>query len=252
MRSGPFPGAPVAGFWAALGFLTILPVPEREAERGSATATIFFPWIGLGLGALAALVARMPVDPLVAGSLALATHFFVTGGLHWDGWADVLDATLGPALSREKRVSILADPRIGAHAAVGVALLAVLAVSALARAPFWGIVLGAVTGRWVMVASLRWAPALRSSGAAAGLRAHARPVGAGVGLAAVVALCLVRAVAPGSLAVAFGVGVVVAAAFATFLVRRLGGMNGDAHGAVGLLAETVVWLVAAETTGGTA
>lgn len=248
-RTAAVPRRLMAGFWAALGFLTVLPVPERRAGGGHPMATAFFPWVGAGLGALAAVVARAPVDPAVAGVLALTTLFLLTGGLHWDGWADVLDATLGPALSRDKRISILADPRIGAHAAVGVTLLVVLAVSALARAPVWGIVLGAVAGRWAMVACLCWAPALRASGAAARLRDHAHPVAAGVGLGAIVGLCLAGGVVPGALAAALGAGLLAAALFATVLVRRLGGMNGDGHGAVGLLTETVIWLVAAETTG---
>jgi cobalamin synthase len=44
--------------------------------------------------------------------------------------------------------------------------------------------------------------------------------------------------------VAIAVGAVVAAVAAAFVVRRLGGMNGDGHGAVGLLAESAVWAAA--------
>jgi adenosylcobinamide-GDP ribazoletransferase len=229
---------------AAVGFLTVLPVPEERATRGHAHATAVFPWVGLALGALALLVRAAPLDPIVAAALAVAALAFATGGLHWDGWADVLDAMGTPGLPRSRRVEILEDPRIGAHAALGVALLVLVRVVALARTPAWAVLMGAVLGRSVMVVTLRWAPTLRKDGAGARLAGRARPF---VAALAPIALAAATAVWGGSgreLAVAIGVGGVVAAVAAAFVVRRLGGMNGDGHGAVGLLAESAVWAAA--------
>lgn len=237
------------GVWAAIGFLTVLPVPERRAESGRPFATPFFSLVGVVLGVAAASIARIPLDPLVAGLLALAFLAAVTGGLHWDGWADVLDATLTPGLSRARRLEILGDPRVGAHAALGVALLTFACVTALARAPFWGVVLGATLGRWVMVATLRWAPSLRASGAGARMRGDARPLGAAVGVLLLGTILIARGVVASSIVIASLCGMGVALLFATFLVRRLGGLNGDCHGAVGLLTEVVVWLTTAELHG---
>lgn len=239
----------LAGLWAAVGFLTVLPVPERWAERGRTSATAFFPFMGVVLGLAVGGITRMPLDPLVASMLAVAFLAVVTGGLHWDGWADVVDATLTPAVNRERRVQILADAPVGAHAALGVALLALASVSALARAPFWAIVLGATLGRWVMVATLRWAPSLRAAGAGARMRGDARPFGAALGLVLLIAILFTGGVKASSVLVASTFGVVIALLFTTFLVRRLGGVNGDCHGAVGLLTEVVVWLTAAELHG---
>ncbi len=111
-----------AGPTAAVGFLTILPVPRALAQRGHRHATIFFPVVGGGIGALAALVMQLPGERLVMATLAVVGMALVTGGLHWDGWADVMDASLANA-SQTRRVEILADPRIGAHAAWGTAAL---------------------------------------------------------------------------------------------------------------------------------
>lgn len=229
---------------AAVGFLTVLPVPEERATRGRAHATAVFPWVGLALGALGLLVRAAPLDPIVAAALAVAALALATGGLHWDGWADVLDATGTPGLPRSRRIEILEDPRVGAHAALGVALLVVVRVVALVRTPAWALLMGAVFGRWVMVVTLRWAPTVRKDGAGARLAGSARPV-----VAALAPIALGAATAawggPGrQLVVAIAVGAVVAAVAVAFVVQRLGGMNGDGHGAVGLLAESAVWAAA--------
>lgn len=238
-----------AGLWAAIGFLTVIPVSEPRAERGRDWGTLFFPVVGMAVGACAAAIAQAPVSSALAALLAAGFLVAITGGLHWDGWADILDATTPPAMSRERRLAVLADPRVGAHGAVGVALLALASVSALARAPFWGVVVGSALGRWMMVATLRWAPPIRDTGAAGSLRRHARPAGgATILLGLVVGLRMAGVSLPALMAV-LAVGTAAGALLAVLLARRLGGMNGDAHGAVGLLTEVVVWLAAAELHG---
>jgi adenosylcobinamide-GDP ribazoletransferase len=231
---------------AAIGFLTVLSVPEDRAARGRSRATLFFPWVGLGLGALALALLRTPLDTTLSAVLAVAVLALATGGLHWDGWADVVDATVTPGVSRERRIEILRDPHVGAHAALGVALLALVRVLGLARAPAWAILLGPVLGRWSMVATLRWAPPLGDHGAGATLRPDARPVGAALAPAVLIAAFSWLGVPPAHVGVALAIGALAALVVAAFVVRRLGGMNGDAHGAVGLLVESLVWVIGAE------
>jgi len=234
---------------AAVGFLTVMPVPEPWAERGTSHATTCFPWVGVPLGALVLFVSRAPADATVGATLAVAALALATGGLHWDGWADVMDAAITPGLTRSRRLEILEDPRVGAHAAVGVALLVVLRVAALTAVPAWGVLAGAVLGRWTMVATLRWAPALKSHGAGARLAPQARPVAAALAPIALVAATLALGVPPSRVAWAIGVGAAVGLLFSAFVVARLGGMNGDGHGATGLLVESAVWAAAAEAGG---
>ena len=241
--------AGTAGLVAAMGFLTAVPVPEAVAGRGASHATAHFPLVGALLGLVAATVEALPVDPPEAGALALGVVFLLTGGLHWDGLADVLDATVTPGMSRARRMEILSDSRVGAHAVVGSVLTLVLAVSALTRAPAWGVVLGSALGRWSMVATLRWAPPLRAEGSGAHLRCTAR-VGGATLAQLVVLLVLALAGAPVRFALLVTVaGMAAAAAVAALLAARLGGLNGDGHGTVGLVMELTAWSVAAELTG---
>ncbi len=57
--------------------------------------------------------------------LLIASGALVTGALHYDGFADTVDA-LGGGWSREQRLAIMKDPRIGTFGALAL-LLAVLA-----------------------------------------------------------------------------------------------------------------------------
>lgn len=239
----------LGGFFSALGFLTVLPIPETVAARARGSTTVFFPWVGLLLGLSAAAVVRLPWDMHLGAVLSVAFLFAVTGGLHWDGWADALDAAVPPGLARDKRIAILGDPRVGAHAVVGVGLLLMLAVWGLARAPLWGVVLGSALGRWVMVATLRWAPPLRSHGAGARMRGEARPLLAAIGVLAPAATGVVLGGVGAGMVLAMVCGLGMAALSATALVHRLGGLNGDGHGAVGLLTEVTIWAASAELAG---
>lgn len=235
-----------AGGAAAAGFLTVLPVPERWAEQGRPWATVFFPLVGLVLGGGVLLVRQASQDPTLAGVLGVTALALATGGLHWDAWADVLDATLTPGLPRSRRLEILSDARVGAHATVGVALLVLLRAHCLGHAPGWAVLAGLVFGRWVVVATLRWTPPLREHGSGAALASDARPIGALLVPVALGSALVALGVPVRHLALAVGAGSLVAVLATGFVLRRLSGMNGDGHGAVGLLAETAVWTAALE------
>lgn len=233
------------GLLAAAGFLTVLSVPEARAAGGRRLATVFFPLVGAALGLLIAGIAALPVDTVVAAILALLLIFVLTGGLHWDAWGDVLDACVTAGMPRARRIEILGDPRAGSHAVVGLALVLLLAVSGLARAPVWGIVVGSALGRWMMVATLRWGPPLERDGAAARMRGTARPIPALCVLVGIVVGTVALGAPSSSLAWTAAWGVAVGTATGALIVLRLGGLNGDGHGAVGLLTEVGTWVVAA-------
>ena len=236
---------------AAVGFLTALPVPEGWASRGHRGASAFFPLVGWALGAVpAALIFAVP-DPLLGAALGIPALALLTGGLHWDGFADVMDAGLAP-VGAERRREILSDSRVGAHAAWGVAALVLLQVVALSGCPWWAVALGPALGRWVMVASLAAAPALPGSSVGARFRSSARPRAATVLMAVTFGAFIVVVPAPLPMALAAVGAVAVAALAAAVLVGRLGGLNGDGHGAVGLVAETVFWVLAGLLPVGTA
>ena len=137
-------------FLNAFRLLTILPVPGGELRAGdTGRAAGWFPAVGLCLGALPALVFVLlgPVaPPPLQAAMTLAVWIALTGGLHLDGLGDSFDG-LGYAGSRERRLEIMRDPRIGAFGVTGLALILLLKYSSLlsiasGRAPA-AILLGA-------------------------------------------------------------------------------------------------------------
>ncbi|MGH7385630.1 MAG: adenosylcobinamide-GDP ribazoletransferase, partial [Candidatus Rokuibacteriota bacterium] len=122
----------------ALRFLTIVPVPGREAEGPSALgrAAWWFPVVGLMLGgALAATGSFIEaVWPPLLGAALLATVWKVaTGGIHLDGLADSLDGLAGRDAAW--RLAVMRDSRIGVFGAAGLILLLLLTITALAGLP---------------------------------------------------------------------------------------------------------------------
>jgi len=235
----------------ALRFLTLVPVPGREATGPSALgrAAWWFPVVGLLLGSALAVAARAAdalFPPLVAAALLVTGWKVATGGIHLDGLADCLDGLAGRDAAR--RLAIMRDSRIGVFGATGLILHCLLAVTALGAlstslrlrvlvlAPLIGRVAPLLAGAWL-------APATPGQGLgaafAAGLSRWAGPahVVAGAALAAWL----------------LGIwGVVVAAAAwsvallaAGFVARRLGGLTGDVLGAVVEVAELGALLGAA-------
>src|SRR5262245_49966303 len=181
--------------------------------------------------------------PTLAAVLALAGWKIATGGIHLDGLADSLDGLAGA--SRERRLAIMRDSRIGVFGAAGLVLCFLLAVSALAELPERLRELALIAAP----ALGRIAPALGGAGAAAatpraGLGADfldglSRWTGPAQLAAAAAALAL--AIGPAGFVVA-GAAAAAALAWSALMARRLGGLTGDALGAAVEIAEVAALL----------
>jgi len=119
---------PLAGFLAALRFLTIVPLTWRCAQDGRffGAALVWFPVIGLLIGlAVAALTSCLTpfFPPQVVAVAAIVLLAAASGCLHLDGLADSGDGLLS-ARSRERILEIMRDSRIGAMGVI--ALIVVL------------------------------------------------------------------------------------------------------------------------------
>jgi adenosylcobinamide-GDP ribazoletransferase len=235
----------------AVRFLTVVPMPGREAPGPSALARAawWFPVVGLLLGlglAGALLILGALFPPLVSVVLLVTIWKAVTGGIHLDGLADSLDGLAGSDPVR--RLAIMRDSRIGVFGAVGLILCLLLAVTALADLPTSVrarlVVLAPVVGRvapLLVGAWLRPATPGQGLGAAfvAGLSRWAGPLWGLAGLALGAAM-----LGPWGAVIA-GVAWIVMMLGAGFAARRLGGLTGDVLGAIVELAELGVLLAGA-------
>lgn len=248
----------IALFLAAVQFLTRVPVPELKAFQPDWTArsTRWFPLVGalVGLTCGAVLFAASEIwSGVLPALLAVAVGVLVTGAFHEDGLADSLDG-LGGGQTRERRLEIMKDSRIGTFGALGLGLVLAIKISALSGIPAGVAVLvlvaaqGGARGAAVVVMRL-----LPYAGDLAW--AKVKPVGEGIttgealmatalALLAVAPLMIVAPVAAGvSLAVA-----VFAALVMVLVARRLiGGWVGDTLGATEQVFETAFLLAFSAT-----
>lgn len=242
-RSLLHPGDP----GAALMLLSRLPVPAAlAADRGAASAWAW-PLVGAVIATLAwavgALLGLAGLPPAIAAGGALAAAAAMTGALHEDGLADCADGFWGGS-TRERRLEILHDSRIGSYGVV--ALLLVMGTKWIALALLFeaglalpALLASAMLSRAVMAGLMAALPFARQDG----LAVHVgRPSAATAALGVVVAL-LGSGVAAGSVAL----GMAVCAALATIALgslarAKLGGQTGDVLGAAQQVAELAALL----------
>lgn len=248
-------GAPVL----ALCWLTRLPVgrflpdPAPPLQR----ALWAFPLAGMVIGgagaAVLALALWLGLTPLIAAVLAIGAQVWLTGGLHEDGLADLADGMGGA--TRDRRLEIMRDSRIGSYGALALGLTCALRVAALAALPpaqaMLALVACGALSRAGIVAALRWLEPARGDGLG---RGAGRPTDG------TVAIALALGLAPFFVASFFGPGLPFAGAIVAVLgcwagqiavgikaKQALGGQTGDVLGAVQQFGEVtaVVALVAA-------
>lgn len=230
---------------SAFALLTRLPLPNH---RGTGAASAWaWPLVGAVLGAFGAALASaalwLGVTPGVAAALVLALGAILTGGLHEDGLSDTADGLYG-GWTRERRLEIMKDSRVGSYGVLALVLVTLARWSALTALLVFG---GATHGFWaalVATGALSRAPmavmmSLLPNARGEGLsHATGRPSQAtafvAVGLAMVIATVLTGWAALPMLGAALGMGVLLSVA----ALRRIGGQTGDVLGASQQLAET--------------
>ncbi|MER2536880.1 MAG: adenosylcobinamide-GDP ribazoletransferase [Rhizobiaceae bacterium] len=233
-----------------LAFFTRLPVPAVDhRERSLADAVWAAPVagvvVGLAGGVVYAVAVLAGLSPSVAAGLALAATMLATGCLHEDGLSDVADG-FGGGATRERKLEIMRDSRIGAFGACALVLSILLRWSAIAdldvpvRVVF-ALIAAHAASRALLPALMAALPPARHDGLAAGAGAASVDV-------ALLALCL-----GGACLFLLGVtGAVLAAlclGLVFLLVRRLclnqiGGHTGDTLGALQQLGEIAILLAA--------
>jgi adenosylcobinamide-GDP ribazoletransferase len=141
---GPAPGSASAfgDFSKVLRFYSRLPIPVLASENDPhgmpdfSRATWAVPLVGAVIGSCGALVGLLTylagVSTYLSATLTIATLVIITGAFHEDGLADSCDGLWGGA-TRERRLDIMKDSRIGTYGAAGLMLALALRILALAE-----------------------------------------------------------------------------------------------------------------------
>ena len=240
-----------------LRFYTRLPVPalpweaDPHALPDFSRMTRMLPVAGLIIGCIGAaaftLTALLGLPGFVSAAIAVAVLTFVTGALHEDGLADTFDA-FGGGSTRERKLEIMKDSRIGAFGAAAlvlglflrIALLATLADTLGPIAAAAAIVAIASASRTFALLPLTLLEPARPEGASASVGRPSRAIfgtACLITLAAGFALCWPA----GHGFVAITLAMVLALGTCALVTRwsktSIGGQTGDVAGAAQQLAE---------------
>ncbi len=238
-------------FIAAVGFLTVIPVPSRSDLGGKdlGGSIIYFPLVGALAGvALAGLDwGLQPILPsLPSAALVVTAMVVISGGLHMDGLADTADGFFSHA-SRDRALEIMKDSRIGPMGVLAVISVFVMKFSAIAATDpgsrWMALLMAPVAGRLAMEVCLSTAPYVRgSSGLGSAFVTNPKLTSPILGLVFTSGLGVLTCGGAGVVIVVSALAVTLL--FSMYSYRRIGGMTGDTYGAVCELAETASLIAA--------
>lgn len=241
--------------WAALIFFTRLPLWRiYQPPQASYKAVVeYWPLAGwLTGGAMAATLyfGSMIMPWPVAVIAAIAVRLLITGALHEDGLADFLDG-FGGGGDRSRILAIMKDSHIGTYGVLGLIIYMLLLVTALYSMPplVAALTVFAADPFSKMVASqlINILPYARREEEAKNKTIYRKPT-----LAAGVSLT-VQGLLPMALMIWFtgiswylviAIPPVVMYFLYLLILHKIGGYTGDCCGAVCLLVELAVYLVA--------
>jgi adenosylcobinamide-GDP ribazoletransferase len=233
-------------------FLTRLPFqPKGDLQtQDLARASRCFPLIGLLIGAISGAVFMMGAElnlyPLACAFLAITAGALVTGALHEDGLADVVDG-FGGGHTKEDKLRVMRDSHIGAYGVLALILSVGLRASILAGLLGPGmatvtLVGAAVLSRSLLPGMMYLMPRSRTDGLAAG-------AGRPTFRAAIIAFCLGSLIAwpflGGGVAIVALICALISALIMAFIAhRQIGGYTGDVLGATQQITEIAILMTA--------
>ena len=229
----------------ALGFLTILPCPRQESSpEDLGRSSGWFPAVGAVLGAILAaawLGLSRVLSPLAASSAVVVLWALLTRGFHLDGLADTFDG-IGGGYSRESRLAIMKDSRLGTFGGIAVAAALLLKTAVLVDITGMSresaLFIAPVAGRWAILFAMRFFPSARPGGMGDTFRKGCTWLQLVTGTAIAVPVALFAAGAAGAAGAVLLVVVPCAALLLSLMMRSLlGGLTGDSYGAICEISE---------------
>ena len=237
-------------FLIALQFLTRIPVKIKDKieDRDYGYSMAWFPAVGLVLGGILALAFKLAVflfNPAIAVLLVITIYMFLTGALHIDGLSDAGDGLYGGKGDKVKTLEIMKDSRIGTIGALALVLdiglrFALLSSLPVSRIPA-SLILMAVLGRWGQVFFCLNAPSARAESRGGDFSSSLTPGIFGFSGMIMLGICLFL-LKPVSLALLLVFLILIIRLAKNYFRRNIGGITGDAIGAVNEGTEILVLL----------
>ncbi len=220
---------------------------DGEVARASWALPVAGLLVGLVGSAVYAIAHAIGLTPGPAAMLALASTVIVTGALHEDGLADTADG-LGGGRTRERKLEIMRDSRIGTYGACALFISLILRWSALTaiaapRSVMIALLLAHAAARAGVPAFMAFVPRHEPDGLSA-RAGQPSPQSAAIALG-LGALVLALGFGPGKAILAVALLALIGLMMARLTIKQIGGQTGDILGAFEQLAETAILLMAA-------
>jgi adenosylcobinamide-GDP ribazoletransferase len=241
--------AMLKNFITAVQFLTIFTLNKKHdaGENDLAKSMVYFPLVGFGLGFILVnadkgLLWMFPYAIVNAGLLVILV--LLTRALHIDGLADTLDGLMG-GYDSQSRLHIMKDSRIGTAGVLGIVLLLLVKYLALnnlfSNSKVEALLTAPLLARWSQTLMVYQANYGREEGMGSAFVGHLR----GNSMIAAFAIALGLAIwVNGWIALYLVAGVLAFTLLGRwYLVKKLGGVTGDAIGAMSELNEVLVLLL---------
>lgn len=234
----------------ALTFLTRIPLEINftyGAEDMGKTAR-YFPLVGLilGLTVATAIYLFSFIDVQLAAVIGILTGILLTGGFHLDGFMDTADGIFS-ARTRERMLEIMKDSRVGAHGVTAAIILLLLKFVLYGMVGknhpdvFWVVIMAYIFSHWSMVYAILFFPCARKEGLGHIFITHKRksdfPIATILTVLPVLIFQNWFAFIP-LIATFFLIWL-----YCSRIVKILGGLTGDVHGAVSEITEVLFILI---------
>ena len=243
-------------FIITLQFLTRIPINKdlKATEEDFAKGVVFFPLVGLIIGAFNLLV-LIAASRILGGLFPVVCCLFagtaITGGFHLDGLADTCDGIFS-SRTRDKMLEIMRDSRIGSNGTIAIVFDYLLRLSLLSmlsgKALYMAVLLSPVSAKTLMVILIKTSVYARSGPGLGGLYLEKQTLTATVS-AAILGLAIIAGFSGLWGAAAFGACAVICFLYRSFIYSKLQGMTGDTLGAANEVLEAAFILITAVMAG---
>jgi adenosylcobinamide-GDP ribazoletransferase len=238
-----------------LQFLTIFTVSKKHEARENdlAKSMVYFPFVGFLIGIIMVYADRgflWLFPDTISNIFLLMISAVITRALHIDGLADTADGIVG-GKDPQSRLAIMKDSRIGTAGVMAVAFLLLVKYACLNTLfndyKTAALLTAPVFGRWSQMLMMFKASYGREQGMGKAFVGHLRS--GGLAAASIIALGLSAfVIVDDARTVVLAVGIPAAVAVFTllwrwYIVRKLGGVTGDAVGAASELNEALTLLL---------
>lgn len=232
----------------ALSFLTPIPVSTAKLEKSEFLKSLaWFSFVGVLQGMLVCAVFygwTSVLGGLIVPVITVAFWVLVTSGMHLDGLADCFDGFFALA-TREKRLEIMKDPRVGTFGSLGLIFAILIKVSLVGLLVYENV--------WSLTPVFLAMIFARSSALVLVFFKNARSQGLGFGMSSSKPFIpfVINIIIPVALCLYFGLtaSIAFAAAFAASLLAgllalsKISGVTGDVFGMAIEFSEIAVLLV---------